>query len=209
MTIRRVLLLAPPLALAALSAVHPAPEVAPEAVMEIATWFAAFHLIQLVLVGLVAISVLLLAEGYGVASSWTTRLGVGVFVVVFSAYDSIAGVATGLAMRTARDLSAAQQAGVWATVEDWPAFAPVPFGLNVVATVAWLIALVGISLAARRSGAGRAEWILVALAGVALLGGHPYPAGTVAFASLFAAACVHVRSQASVLDAPPAVATET
>jgi hypothetical protein len=206
---RRVLLLGPPLALAALSAVHPRPEVAPEPVMEVATWFATFHLLQLGLVGLVAVSVLVLADAYGAAAAWSTRLGLGLFVVVFSAYDAVAGVATGLAMRTARDLPPAQQEGVWQTVKDWPALAPVPFGLNIVATVAWLVALVGIALAARRAGAARAEWILIAFTGVGLLGGHPFPAGTFAFGCLFAAACLHARAPAPALEAHPALGTDS
>jgi hypothetical protein len=109
-TTRRVLLLAPPLAFAALAAIHPKPEVEAQAVMDVATWFVAFHMIQLVLIGLVAISVMLLADEFGAAGAWSTRLGIGAFLVFFSAYDAVAGIATGLAMRTARDLPAAQQA---------------------------------------------------------------------------------------------------
>ena len=108
-TTRRVLLLAPPLAFAAYEGIHPRPDVNAQAVMEIATWFATFHAIQLVLIGLVAVSVAILADELGAASAWSTRLGLGVFLIFFSAYDAVAGIATGLAMRTARDLPAAQQ----------------------------------------------------------------------------------------------------
>ena len=123
-TARRVLLLAPPLAFAAFEVIHPRPDVNAQAVMEVATWFAAFHAIQLVLLGLVAISVPILADELGAARAWSTRLGMGVFLIFFSAYDAIAGIATGLAMRTARDLPAAQQEGVWETVKDWPGWDP-------------------------------------------------------------------------------------
>jgi hypothetical protein len=61
-TLRRVLLLLPPLAFAVLEGLHPRPDVEIQAVMDVATWFAAFHAIQLVLMGLVALSVLLLAD---------------------------------------------------------------------------------------------------------------------------------------------------
>jgi hypothetical protein len=108
-TLRRVLLLFPPLAFAAFAGLHPRPDVEIQAVMDVATWFAAFHAIQLVLVGLVALSVLLLADEFGAAGAWTTRLGIGVFLIVFSAYDAVAEIATGLAMRSARDLSPAEQ----------------------------------------------------------------------------------------------------
>ena len=203
-TARRVLLLAPPLAFAGLAAIHPAPDVNAQAVMDVATWFATFHVIQLVLMGLVAISVLLLADDFGATGAWTTRLGLGVFLLVFSAYDAVAGIATGLAMRTARDLPAEQQEGVWVTVKDWPGFDPPVFALNIVGTLGWVVALVGLALTARRAGAGRAEWIFILLAGVFLMGGHPFPFGTVTFGCLFIAALLHERAAHRARDPQPA-----
>jgi hypothetical protein len=156
-----------------------------------------FHVIQLALLGLVALSVLLLADDFGRAGAWTTRLGVGIFLLFFGAYDSIAGIATGLAMRTARDLPAAQQDGVWAVVKDWPGFEPAVFSLNVVGTLGWVVAVGALAVAARRMGAPRSQWIFVALAALFLMGGHPAPAGTVAFGSLFVAALLRERSAAA------------
>jgi len=196
-TVRRVLLLAPPLAFAGFEALHPQPEVNPQAVMDVATWFAAFHAIQLVLIGLVAVSVLLLAQDFGAADAWSTRIGLGAFLIVFSAYDAIAGIATGLAMRSARDLPPAQQEGVWQTVKEWPAFDVPVFTLNVVGTLGWVLALIGVALAARRARAPRAEWIFILLAGIFLLAGHPFPGGTLAFGCLFVAAALHEWSRRS------------
>ena len=202
-TLRRVLLLAPPLVFAAYAGIHPAPEVEAQAVMDIATWFAVFHMLQLVLLGLVTLSVFLLADDFGVARSWTVRLGLGLFMIFFSAYDAVAGIATGLAMRTARDLPAAQQEGVWQAVKDWPGIDAPVLVLDVVGTLGWVAALVAVAAAARRAGARRAEWVLVALAGVVLMGGHPFPFGTIAFGCLFLAALLHVwasREPSAVVD---------
>jgi hypothetical protein len=191
-TTRRVLLLAPPLAFAALAVIHPRPdENDPQAVMDVATWFMTFHLIQLPLIGLVALSVLLLADGFGRAKAWTTRLGLGAFMVVFSAYDSVAGIATGLALRSARDLPAAQQDGVWAVVKDWPGFDPIAITLSYVGTLGWVVAVGALAIAARRAGAPRAQWIFIGLAAFFLMGGHPAPFGALAFACLFVAALAH------------------
>ena len=187
---RRVLLLAPPLALAALEYLHPQPDENVQALMDASTWFAGFHVIQLALTGLVALSVLLLADSFGRASAWTTGLGLGVFLVFFSAYDAVAGIGTGLAMRSARDLSAVQQAGVFEVVKDWPAEGP-PFALSIVGTLGWLAALGALALAARRQGAPRREWIFIGLAALFLLGGHPFPQGTLAFGCFFVAALLH------------------
>lgn len=187
-TLRRILLLAPPLTLAVYEVFHPQPDENVQALMDASTWFMVFHLIQLPLVLLVALSVVLLADSFGRASAWPTRVGVGLFLAFFSAYDTLAGVATGWAMRKARDLPPAGQEAVFDVVEEWPSLDPVAFPLSIVGTGGWLIALVALAVAARRAGARWYQWVLIALAGIFLLGGHPFPAGTLAFGCLFLAA---------------------
>jgi len=160
-----------------------------QALLDASTWFAGFHVIQRVLTGLVALTVLLLAADFGRTRAWTARLSIGLFLVFFSAYDTLAGIGTGLAMRSARDLSAAQQEGVFTVVKDWPGLGP-PFVLSIVGTLGWGVA-VGTHALARRLGASRPEWIMLALAAVFVLGGHPFPQGTLASGSLFAAVLFH------------------
>jgi MFS family permease len=126
----------------------------------------------------------------GVGAALIMPATLGVFLVFFSAYDAVAGIATGLAMRSARDLSAVQQEGVFDVVKDWPAVGP-PFALSMVGTLGWLAAVGALALAARRQGAPRLEWIFVGLAAVLLTGGHPFPAGTLAFGCFSAAALLH------------------
>ena len=157
--------------------------------MRLSTWFLAFHVIQLILIGLVGLSVLLLAdEALGEAGSWTIRLAIGIFLVFYSSYDAVAGIGTGLAMRAARDLTPSQQDGVFAVVKDWPALDAVAFPLAVVGTLGWVAAVGALMFAARRAGAPRSQWIVIGLAAFFLLGGHPFPFGTLAFGSLFVAA---------------------
>ena len=193
-SLRRVLLLVPPLLLAGLEIAHPRPQMNVQAIMDASTWFATFHVIQLALIGLVAVSVLLLADNYGRATSWPTRIGIGMFMVFFSAYDTLAGIGTGLAMRSARGLSAAQQEGVFLVVKDWPGLAA-PFVLSILGTGGWVVAVGGLALAARRQAAPRREWLVLGLAAVFLMAGHPFPGGTLAFGSFFVAAlCYELRS---------------
>ena len=191
-TLRAVLMVVPPLLLAILEVFHPQPDQTTEGVMDVATWFLGFHLIQLVLIGLVAFSVLLLADEFGRAMSWAVRLGVGIFLVFYSAYDAVAGIGTGLAMRAARDLQTVQQDGVFDVVEDWPGTDPVVFPLAVIGTLGWVLALGAIALGARRAGAPAVQWVFIALAALFLLAGHPFPFGTLAFGSLFVAALLVV-----------------
>jgi hypothetical protein len=188
--LRRTLLLGPPLALAVLEIFHPQPDETAKALLDVSTWFAGFHVIQLTLTGLLALSVLLLADGFGRADAWVTRLGIGVFLVFFSAYEAVAGIATGLAMRNARDLTATQQEGVFEVVKDWPALGA-PFALSIIGTLGWVAAVGALAFAARRQGAPRSEWIFILLAAVFLLGGHPFPQGTLAFGCFFIGALLH------------------
>ena len=207
MPLRRALLLVPPLLLAGLEILHPQPDETVQALMDASTWFAGFHVIQLALTGLVGLSVLLLADSFGRASAWVTRLGVGVFLVFFSAYDAVAGIGTGLAMRSARDLSAVQQEGVFDVVKDWPAVGP-PFALSIVGTLSWVAAVGALALTARREGAPQREWIFIGLAALFLLGGHPFPQGTLAFGCFFIGALLHeVRAAGAAMTPQSTLAT--
>ena len=63
--LRRVLLLVPPFLLATLEVLHLQPDETPQTLMDVATWSAGFHGIQLALAGLVGLSVMLLADEFG------------------------------------------------------------------------------------------------------------------------------------------------
>jgi hypothetical protein len=146
--------------------------------------------------------VLLLADSFGRATAWATRIGIGMFLVFFSAYDTLAGIGTGLAMRSARTLSAAQQEGVFLIVKDWPGLAA-PFALSILGTAGCVVAVGALALAARRQVAPRREWLMLGLAAVFLLVGHPFPGGTLAFGSFFLAAlCDELRSSRDLQSAP-------
>ncbi len=185
--LRRLVLLGTPLALTLLEFFHPErPNSASEAV-EQGVWFMWFHFIQVPLIGLMALAVYLLTYGLEGLAVMVSRWAVGVFAVFFSAYDAAAGIATGYALRTAQGLSAEGQAAVHEAVIDMPGLSLI-FGLSIVGTGAWVVALVAAAMALRRAGASRGPFVLLILAGVFLMGGHPFPAGTLAFGCFFLAA---------------------
>jgi len=187
LVLRRVVLLGAPLALALLEIFHPErPNNASEAV-EQGVWFMWFHFIQVPLIGLIALAVYLLTDGLEGGAVMVSRWAIGVFAVFFSAYDAAAGIGTGYALRNAQGLSAGAQEAIYEAVKDMPVVSLI-FGLSVVGSLAWVVALVAAALALRRAGASLGPFILLILAGVFLLGGHPYPAGTLAFGSFFVAA---------------------
>lgn len=183
--LRRLVLLGTPLALALWEILHPLPGGVAEAV-EQGGWFMWFHLAQVPLIGLMALAVYLLTEGLEGRAASVSRWSIGVFAVFFSAYDAAAGVATGYALRSAQGLSAEAQAAVFEAVWDMPGLSLI-FGLSIVGTAAWVVALVAAAMALRRAGASRGPFVLLILAGVFLLGGHPFPFGTLAFGCFFLA----------------------
>jgi hypothetical protein len=195
---RRFLLLAPPLVLAGFTVLHPNPDHNVQALIDASTWFMGFHMIQLGLVGMVAVSVFVLADQYRRASAWQTCLGMGIFLVYFSAYDTLAGIGTGLAMRSARDLPISQQEALLEIVHDWPSLEPWVFWLAILGTGGWVLALGYLAVVARAARAPRAEWMFIGLAAFLLLLGHPAPFGTLAFGSLFIAALIHERQASRV-----------
>src|SRR5215207_372317 len=186
LVLRRVVLLGTPLALAILEIFHPRPSGVADSV-EVGGWFMWFHLIQVPLFGLIALAVYLLTEGLEGRAVMVSRWAIGVFAVFFSAYDAAAGIGTGYALRNAQELSAEGQAAVYEVVKELPLFS-LPFVLSVVGTLGWAVALIAAAIALRRAGASRGPFILLILAGVFLMGGHPYPYGTLAFGCFFLAA---------------------
>jgi hypothetical protein len=184
---RKVVLLGTPLVLAILEIFHPErPNSASEAV-EQGVWFMWFHFIQVPLIGLMALAVYLLTEGLEGRAVMVSRWATGVFAVFFSAYDAAAGIGTGYALRNAQGLSAGAQDAIYEAVKDMPVLSLI-FGLSIVGTGAWVVALIAAARALRGAGTSLGPFILLILAGVFLLGGHPYPAGTLAFGSFFVAA---------------------
>jgi hypothetical protein len=184
--LRRLVLLGTPLALALLEIFHPQPSGVADSV-EQGGWFMWFHIIQVPLIGLIALAVYLLTVGLEGRAVSVSRWAIGVFAVFFSAYDAAAGIATGYALRNAQGLSAGAQEAIHEAVIDMPGLSLI-FGLSIVGTGAWVVALIAAAIALRHAGASRGPFVLLILAGVFLMGGHPFPAGTLAFGCFFLAA---------------------
>jgi hypothetical protein len=185
--LQRIVLLGAPLTLALFEILHPQPVGVSEH-MEQAGWFLTFHVIQLPLIGLVALAVYLLTVGLEGRAASVSRWAAGVFAVFYGAYDTVAGIATGIVLRNARGFSDEAQAAAYEAVKDLPGISLVPLSLDLVGTLSWVVTLIAAAIALRRAGASRGPFILLILAGVFLMGGHPFPFGTLAFGCLLVAA---------------------
>jgi hypothetical protein len=94
-----------------------------------------------------------------------SRWAIAVFAVFFSAYEAAAGIGTGYALRNAQALPAGAQEAVHEAVIDMPGLSLI-FGLSIVGSGAWVVALIAAAIALRRAGTSRGPFILLILAGV-------------------------------------------
>src|SRR5215212_10440240 len=166
-TLRRLIFLGTPLALAILEIFHPQPGGVADAVLQ-GVWFMWFHIIQVPLIGLMALAVYLLTEGLEGRAVSVSRWAIGVFAVFFSAYDAAAGIGTGYALRNAQGLPAGAQEAIYEAVKDMPVLSLI-FGLSIVGSLAWVVGLVAAAMALRRAGESLGPFILLILAGVFLM----------------------------------------
>jgi hypothetical protein len=138
---RQLILFVTPLALALLELTHP--HFPTEAN---AGWWVAIHVVQLPLFGLFALGVLLLLDGaHGIAAT-VSRIGLGVFVVFYTALDATAGVAAGILLEHQRGLPPAQHTGA---ADVFAAFIadPVRLGVTSIGYAGLMVGVLGACMA--------------------------------------------------------------
>ena len=144
------------------------------------------HFAQLLLTLALGAALWVAVRGRHGLAATITRIAVPVYLVFFSAFDSVAGIASGLAVRHAQSASAADFDGAASTAEYllMNHMAGDASPLSAVATIALTSAVVGLAMTLRSAGASRLAW-MGTLGGVLLNfhGAGPIPAvGLAAFA---------------------------
>jgi hypothetical protein len=198
--LRRLVLLGTPLAFAAVTLLHPmaSPD---EPNLALGRWWTV-HLLQIPLTILLAYCIWILLDGLRSTAATTARAALPVFLVSFSAYDAVAGVATGWLARAASEQSGADQLATRGAIgelfnDNWLAgnFSV----LGSASAVAWAVVAVAAAVALRRAGADGLTVGLMALSSVFL--NHPTPTGTLGMLALFGAAFLWDRRRGKA-DAP-------
>lgn len=186
-----VLVVGAPLALAVLELFHPQPHDLMH--LDTAKWLAV-HYLQIPLFPLTAVAAGLLLRGrFGFlhALVWVALF---VFGVSFTAFDTAAGVVTGLLVKAARN-SGSFEAWQQPIMTVWkdpilggaPGTSPI---LAVLGSIAWSVALVGVAVEIWRT---KRSWILsflliVSAFGLSIFKTHAWPGGPVSFGALAIAA---------------------
>jgi len=216
--LRRVFLVATPLALAVVLWFHP-PGGEFDAVYEgvrhdVGAWIFV-HTAFLLFIPLMAFAAFLLLNGLQSRAATLSRVALVVFLVFYTAYEVTVGLGTGILVDYANGLPASEQAAVADAIQhlNRDAVLADPVSVSLVAGVlGWVVAMVAAAVAIRRAGAGWPATVLLGLA--ALFAVHPPPIGPAALVCFAAAAVlierwrvVSARPETAVDRAPEAIAT--
>ena len=147
------------------------------------------HLLQAPLIALVGLAVFLMVRGHADFPGAVARVCMVVFVVAYTILDSVAGIAVGVLVSDARDLSPAQLAPVEQAIEDmWNH--PVAGNFSVVSFTgagAWVVGVIAAAVSLRRSGAPRGPVALMVIAAFVFGVSHANPTGPIGMACLLMA----------------------
>lgn len=156
------------------------------------------HLGTLIFVPLMAGVVLLLLRGTEGTSAMVSRIALAFFAVVYTAWEVLIGIGTGILVDEVNQLAEAERPIGAVLVEEFTDSSLI-MALEKIGTVAWFVALLAAGVAlVRQAGA---SWLVPALLVLSAVptAWHVFPFGQVGLALFIAAVLVFVRSQSASL----------
>jgi hypothetical protein len=195
--LRRLFLVATPLALAVVLWFHPpgGENVYEDVREDVGAWLFV-HTVFLLFTPLMAIATYLLLGGLKSHIATVSRVALIFFLVFYTAYEVTVGVGTGILVDYANGLPAAEQAAVADAIQDYNGSAIVgdPASVSLIlGFFGWVVAMLAAAVAFRRAGAGWPVTLLVGLASLFAI--HPPPVGPVGLLCFAAAAALVERAR--------------
>ncbi len=194
LTWRRALVIGAPLALGVVELWHYLPDLSVSRFQDLSPrvdqWLTV-HMIQLPLFGLVAAAVYLLTDGLTGKAVLVSRIGLWLFLVFYTALDSLAGLAVGFLVRHGLTLPPDQQQGIASAAQAlWndPWLGGIFSLVGALGNLGWLVAVIAAAVAHHRAGAPRPAVVILVLSAIVFGVGHPRPFGPVGMALLAAGA---------------------
>jgi hypothetical protein len=135
-----------------------------------------------------ALVVWLLLRGLSSRAATVARFALPVYAVFYGVYETVMGVATGVAAQTGNGLSGAEREGVADVVNNILTSRIVGDGglFSSVGSIAWWVGISAAIMALRQAGASRASLVLLGLGGLMVF--HALAVGPAALVCLSAAA---------------------
>jgi hypothetical protein len=174
---RRVVLFGGPIGYVALGLAHPMGDLE---VGDAAGLYIFLHVVQPLLIALIAYGLWLLVDGVESTAATVVRYALVPYLIVYSMFDAVAGIATGLIVQEANGMSAGDQAAVQRML-DGIGEHPILVALWIGAGVTWLIAAVAAAMSVRQQ---LPRWVvaMMILGAIVFAVGHPKPPGPVGMA---------------------------
>lgn len=198
--IRRAVLFGGPLGYIVLGLVHPMGDLE---VGDAAGFYIGLHVVQPFLIALIAYGLWMLVDGLENRAATIVRYALVPYLIVYSMFDAVAGVATGLIVQEANGMSSADQAAVQRMM-DGIGEHPVLVALWIGSGLSWLIPAVAAAIAVRQR---VPVWVTVSMVVGAVIFaiGHPIPPGPIGM-SLFLVGIVWLELRGRRETAPTVVA---
>jgi hypothetical protein len=186
-----VLVVGAPLSLATLEMFHRQPHDLVH--LDLQTWLWV-HYLQIPLFPLAALATIALVSGRSGCAVTMCRVGMFVFAVTYTAFDTAAGVVTAVVVEAGRATSTPEPSR-GPVMEVWtdPMIGGVPGTVPLfpaLGTLAWLVGALAAAVVIRRAGCSWTPAVLLVVSslGLVVFKTHAWPGGPVTFGSLAAAA---------------------
>ena len=158
------------------------------------------HVAQLVLMPFLAAGVWVLLDGLQSVTAWVARSALVLWLVFFSAFDAVAGIATGVLTRHANSLAGDEREGVVAAIDFlWADSLLANGGFGILGNLghlSWVVVALAATVALYRARAGR---IVVAATFLSvLIASHSGLGAAVGLLALFVAELLTFRKRSSV-----------
>jgi hypothetical protein len=164
------------------------------------------HLIQPVLILLLAWSIWLLVEDLPGRAAQIARIAIVPYAIVYSMFDALAGVGLGQVIRQANAMNPADAAAIQRLLDD-SGTDYIGMGLWIASGLAWFVMAFAAALAVKPL-AGRGPTLLMAMGAAIFAIAHPFPTGPIGIA-LFGLGFAWLelrRDRAAVGEAQPVLA---
>jgi hypothetical protein len=192
--LRRAFITVPPLVLAGVLLMHPNDEgdTIYESVRPVVDNWVLVHIALLLAFRVLVHAAFMLLGGLSGRAATVARIALLFFAVIYTAWEVMVGLSTGILTDYANGLPAAQQAAVAGAIQDFNEHWVTQVAL-VVGFAGWVVAMVATAIAAHGAGA---RWLAVALLGLAsAFVIHPPPVGPVALVCFAAGALLLERAR--------------